>query len=294
MLNLLRFAAFLRANHIDMVHIHLVGCFIFGILAGMLGGVKVRIIHWHNVYDPQRTKAWKVYVGSIFANRIVAISKAVEERNCATYRIPSEKVTVVYNAIGIDHIGKLTEPIQASSDIIIGSVGKLEEQKGFDTLLSAFKLVNTVYPLAILEIVGDGPLRSQLEEYAAELNIVGNVKFLGILPNDQVLSHISNWKVFVLASRWEGFGIVLLEAMAAEKPIVATNVEAIPEVVEDGVTGFLCPLDDDETIAEKIIWFLRNKEAAIEFGKKGRERLDLVFSIEASMEKLYRVYEEKR
>ena len=145
----------------------------------------------------------------------------------------------------------------------------------------------------LLEIVGQGPLEKNIKEYAKKLGIKDKVRFLGLLSNEDVLSRISRWHLFVLTSRWEGFGIVLLEAMTMEKPIVATNVEAIPEVVKDGETGFLCPVDDSEAIAEKIIWFLKNQSEAVKFGKRGRKRLERLFSLDIAMEKLYALYDNR-
>ena len=291
-MSFVKFILFLRKRKTEVIHINLVGCYVFAIFGGLLAGVKTRIIHWHNVYSPTTTDAWKVYIGSKLASRIVAISKAVKRNNCQIYRIPVSKVALIYNAIDTRSIIAVPQEANINS-ICIGSVGKLDRQKGFDILLKAFSIVNNVFPDVVLEIVGDGPLKKELEAYAIELGIRDKVRFLGLLNNKTVLDKIGGWSVFVLTSRWEGFGIVLLEAMAMKKPIVATDVEGIPEVVKDGETGFLCSKDDAQEIAERIIWFLKNESEAFEFGKRGRKRLDSLFSLDVAMEKLCVLYEQR-
>jgi len=292
MINFVKFIVLLKTRKTEVIHINLVGCYVFSTFGSLFAGVKTRIIHWHNVYDPKTVDVWKVYIGSKLASRIVAISKTVKRNNCQIYRIPTSKVSLVYNAIDTKNIASVPQQGDAKS-ICIGSVGKLDRQKGFDILLKAFSMVNRVFPQVILEIVGDGPLRKDLMAYTIELDIRDKVRFLGLLNNKTVLDKIGGWSVFVLTSRWEGFGIVLLEAMAMEKPIVATNVEAIPEVVKDGYTGLLCSKDNAEEIAERIVWFLKNRAEAIEFGKRGRKRLDSLFSLDVAMEKLYALYEQR-
>lgn len=292
MMNFVKFILFLKMRKIEVIHINLVGCYVFATFGSLFAGVKTRIIHWHNVYDSKTADFWKVYIGSKFASRIVAISKTVKRNNCQIYKIPVGKVSLIYNTIDTKNIGRSSQQADVKN-ICIGSVGKLDRQKGFDLLLKAFNIVNSILPDVVLEIVGDGPLKKELEAYAIELGIRDKVRFLGLLNNKTVLDRIGGWSIFVLTSRWEGFGIVLLEAMAMEKPIVATNVEAIPEVVKDGETGFLCSKDDAKEIAERIIWFLKNESEAIEFGKRGRKRLDSLFSMDVAMEKLCVLYEQR-
>ncbi len=291
MINIIRFSVFLKENEIDIIHIHLVGCYVFGLLCSILARVKARIIHWHNVYDPSRTPVWKVYIGSKMSSQIVAISEAVKKGNCRLYGIREGKVKVIYNAIDTRQIPSCSYR-DALEGICIGSVGKLEYQKGFDTLIESFKIVNAAIPEAVLEIIGVGSKEMQLKEYTEKLGLVPKVRFLGALPNSGVLNRIRRWRVFVLASRWEGFGIVFLEAMAMERPIVATNVEAIPEVVSDGETGWLCAKNDVKGISEKILWFLRNESEAIKFGKRGRNRVDELFSLDVALKELCIVYEQ--
>lgn len=291
MISFFKFICFLKIKKINVIHIHLVGCYVFAVFGSLLAGIKTRIIHWHNIYEPSRTKSWKVYLGSKLASRIVGVSKTVNRNNCRLYRISDSKVSLIYNAIDTHDIDNLKEN-KKLTEICIGSVGKLENQKGFDTLLRAFAIVNKVFPEACLEIIGQGPLQENLKELASELRIRHKVKFLGLLSNQDVLYRIGSWNVFVSTSLWEGLSIVLIEAMAMKKAIVATNIESNAEAVKDEVTGLLCPVDDAETIAKKIIWFLNNPGLAIEFGKRGKERLDSLFLLDVAMEKLYALYDQ--
>lgn len=290
-INFVKFVLLLKKRKTDIIHINLVGCYVFATFASILAGVRKRIVHWHGVYDPKRSDFWKVYVGSKLALRIIAISKRVKKDNCQVYRVPQKKVSVIYNAINAVNVCRTSHQF-GNKEVIIGSVGKLDYKKGFDTLLQALSMVHNTFPNVVLEIVGDGPLKQQLYRYAIELDIADKVRFLGFLNNKAVIDKIAGWRVFVLASRREGFGMVLLEAMAMEKPIVATNVEGIPEVVKDGETGFLCSRDDAKQISERIIWFLENEPEAIAFGNRGRKRLDSMFSMDIAIEKLCELYEQ--
>ena len=94
-----RFIRFLRKNKIEVIHIHLVGTFLFSISGALISGVKKRILHWHNIYERERSKYYSVKIGSMFATNILAISKIVSERNCRIYKIKKSKVNIVYNAI---------------------------------------------------------------------------------------------------------------------------------------------------------------------------------------------------
>ena len=94
----------------------------------------------------------------------------------------------------------------------------------------------------------------------------------------------------MLTSRWEAFGIVLIEAMAMQKAIVATDAEAIPEIIKDGETGYICPIDDYNGIADKIGWLLKHKKQRIEFGEKGRKRVKSQFDIEIITKKIEDLY----
>jgi glycosyltransferase involved in cell wall biosynthesis len=137
-------------------------------------------------------------------------------------------------------------------------------------------------------IAGDGPLRPGLEKLADALGISDHIEFLGWRDDTaEVLSHMT---IFCLPSVWEGFGIVLLEAMLARKPVVASNVGGVPEVVEDGRTGVLVPVGDVDALARALTSLLLDDGLAARMGEAGRARVEKDFSFAKMIEEYERLY----
>ena len=149
-------------------------------------------------------------------------------------------------------------------------IGVLDRPKGPDVLLAAWQKVVADLPLARLDIVGDGPLRSGLEKRAAETAILDSVAFLGLLPRRHLAELMDEATCLVLPSRSEGLGRVILEAMLRARPVVASRVGGIVELVDDGVTGRLVPPDDPSALAQALVEVLSDPERAAEMGNAGR------------------------
>ena len=174
--------------------------------------------------------------------------------------------------------------------MLVASIARLVPQKGLDTLLTAFaQFRRTVAPNARLLLVGVGPLESGLKNLAATLGVADATHFAGFRVDIPAI--LDAVDVFALASRWEGFGLVLLEAMAARRPIVATRVSAIPEVVGEGpdAAGELVPVDDIDALAAALA---RLVDPAVRerVGETGYARLVRDFSASAMAEKTDAVY----
>jgi glycosyltransferase involved in cell wall biosynthesis len=170
------------------------------------------------------------------------------------------------------------------------AVGRLEEQKGFDVAVQAMESVTRAAPDARLTIAGDGSQRRALADRITDLGLTDAVSLLG--ERNDVRSLMLEADILVHPARWEGFGLVLLEAMTAGLPIVATRVWAIPEVIADGVTGLLVPPEDPDELAAAIIELIRNPERRREMGMAGYERLRKRFSPERMARRVAAVYEE--
>ena len=175
-----------------------------------------------------------------------------------------------------------------NSDRIIGCVGTLRSVKGHKYLIQAIPLILDKFPHTRLVLVGDGPLRSELERLAEKLKVRERIMFLGYRPDVSELMNI--FDIFILPSLSEGLSNVLLEAMAASKPVIATNVGGNPEVVEDGRTGLLVPPKDPKKIAEAVNELLDNKNKRLEMGKAGLERVKEKFSISKTVREYKEVY----
>jgi glycosyltransferase involved in cell wall biosynthesis len=179
-----------------------------------------------------------LYMRSV--QRVITPSKYLKTIVCG-WGLSSRKVLVVYNAVPIGPSpGCSVEP-----DVDLVSAGRLVPWKGFEQLVSIVAKNGWT-----LKIIGDGPLREPLEAHARETGAA--VEFVGHVPQSEVANLIRRGRVFVLNSSYEGLPHIVLEAMAAEVPVVATAVGGTPETIVDGTTGLLVPFGDDKALQEGI------------------------------------------
>lgn len=162
-------------------------------------------------------------------------------------------------------------------NIRLGIAGRLNKEKGHEVLLLCMKTLLQKYPDIHLYIAGEGPLLNKLKKATQKLGIADHVTFSGYQSN--MAYFLSKIDIFVLSSFYEGFGLVLVEAMAAGLPVVATDVGGVREVVEDGSTGLIVPAGSQSDLVMGIEYLLQNPELARDFGKKGRNRALAEFSI---------------
>jgi glycosyltransferase involved in cell wall biosynthesis len=196
------------------------------------------------------------------AERVIAVSGGVAEDIIRLYHLPKAQVRVIYNhVVTPELLSKASEPLshpwfQPGEPPVILGVGRLTQQKDFITLIRAFALVRRQVE-ARLVILGEGEDRPRLEQLAAELGLQADVALPGFVENPYAFMRRS--AVFALSSRWEGFGNVLIEAMACGTRVVATDCLSGPrEILEDGKWGKLVPVGNPEALAEAIVETLHN------------------------------------
>lgn len=208
------------------------------------------------------------------ADSIVALSKGVAADLLQYVPGISKQLRVIYNA-GVDYqlIDALDEPIegQLAHDIpLVVACGSLTEQKGFGYLIEAFAQVRQVLP-AHLWILGEGPRRAELEQKIKRLDLLDSVQLLGFQPNPY--KYMAAAQVFVLSSLWEGFGNVVVEAMASGAAVVATDCPHGPgEIIIHEETGLLVPPADPSSLAQTIIRLLSDVELRAKLSNNGRRR----------------------
>ncbi|HZU20814.1 MAG TPA: glycosyltransferase [Gaiellaceae bacterium] len=281
-----------RRSGPDLVHTHMVHADVYGSTAAhVLRKPFVSTRHNDDRYllGPFR------YVDRAFMHgvrRIVAISDAVREFHVAA-GLPADKLVTI-------HYG-LDEPPQAPSETtpadvgippdapLVLAVGRLIEQKDHATLLHAFARVREAVREARLAVLGWGRLEHELHALAHELGLDGAAYLLGrVEPRDW----LQRADVLAHTSRWEGFGIVLLEAMLCGLPIVATRVSAVPEIVVDGETGLLVPPGSVGAVADALTRLLGDRALARRLGAAGRRRALEEFSVAHMTDRTLEVYEE--
>ncbi len=256
----------LRSARYELAHAHLVHADWHLAVAGVLAPGIPLVTTKHNP-DPFRTSlAFRVVERSSLKRyaAVIAISDALKEFLAETVR--ADAVTVRYG-LSADQAPS-REPREIARLL---AAGRLVEQKGFDIAIEAMALVAAEAPGVQLEIAGEGSQRAALTAAIERLGIGSAVRLLG--HRDDVDDLMLDADMFVHTARWEGFGLVLLEAMRAALPVVATGVGAIPEVVEDGVTGRLVPANDPQALADALLEHIRQPQLCRKRGLAGFARV---------------------
>jgi len=225
------------------------------------------------------------------ANTIIAVSQGIAKDLIESYKVPKEKIKVIFNPIVTDELFELSkQPInhpwfEQNRLPVILAVGRLTKAKDYPTLFRAFSLVRQVRPAKLL-ILGEGEERSNLERLAIELGIQNDVSMPGFVDNP--FAFMAKASVFVLSSAWEGLPTVLIEALACGCPVVATDCRSGPrEILDNGRYGRLVPVGDHEALAKAILETLDNPD----FPATKEERIQraLEFSLDAAVEKYLQV-----
>jgi glycosyltransferase involved in cell wall biosynthesis len=263
----------------DIVHTHLIHADLYGGLAAGLAGVPHRVSSRHNDNRFRGQQPFRAVnrLAMAGADRIIAISEHLRNFVIRVEGASPEKVvTIPYGidpteeSLGDRHTLR-TELGYAEEDVLIGFFGRLIYQKGVDTLIAAFASVSRSAPHTRLLIVGDGTLRQSLESQVISAGLKDRVNFTGWLPEGARL--MSACDLVVVPSRWEGFGLVTLEAMLRRIPLIASRVSALPEIVVDGETGLLTPPDDVPGLTACLTSLIQDPERREKMGAAGRVRV---------------------
>ena len=288
----------IKEEKINILHLHQYGSSNFGRLAGFVVGVPV-IIHSHD-NDPNYRLYQRIadIILAHFTDRVIAVSESAKDSTIKKRGIREDKVVVMHNAIPLDEFHELT-PDQKEEERsrlginpdykIVGTVTRLREEKGNKYLLEAAVGVLKVFPKTVFLIVGDGPLREELQNLCKKLNIAENVLFYGFSGDIQKFYSIFDIKV--IASVTEGFPFALVEAMAMGKAIVATEVGGPKEILKDGETGLLVPAKDSRMLARKIVYLLKNLQEIKRLARNAKKE-SKKYDIEVYVRELEKEYDD--
>ena len=232
-----------------------------------------------------------------YADRCIAVSNGMKQI-AVSKGIPAERITVVHNWVNTNEILDRAHrsPLTRSdigveeTDTVFLVPARLSPEKGHRYLIEAAKNLVGKYPQLRLLFAGEGYYRSRLEEIVRQQGLQEHVLFLGYRRDIHRIMHLSDW--VVLPSFKEGLPLSLLEAMALKKPIIATNVSGVPEIVQDGVNGYLVTAGSSEHLSEALERALREQDTALAFGSKGYEMVITYFHPDRQIPKIVQVYEE--
>jgi glycosyltransferase involved in cell wall biosynthesis len=300
-LAILRLARLCRGRF-ELLHSHNARANVHARFAARLAAVPVTVSTVHNSvfkYDVSVARQ-RLYAAAErrtvrWANRIVAVSSGIAEDLVLRYGIPSAKIVVIPNGIDPECLrpSRPATAIRAEfgvapSSALIVQVGRLTPQKGFDTLLLALVRIRAAFPSVRTLLVGDGPDRPALESLASRLGIDDCVQFLGYRTD--VIDILTAAELVTVPSRSEGMPYTLLEAMGLGRPVVASRIPGIIEVVQDGHTGILIPPNDPAALASAALRVLRNPQSAATFGAHAKTHTLTYFTAERMARSLTDLY----
>jgi glycosyltransferase involved in cell wall biosynthesis len=290
---LMRLRRLFKREKIDILHAHDFYSGFIGAAAARLAGVRVIACQRHLKLSDRRAHAWGTRVIHRLAHRILVNSEAIRDHIIEHDNAPSGKIVVIRNGVlavsRANAYNELCSELALNPDVqLVGVVARLQEVKGHRFFIEAAAKVVRSEPDAHFVLVGDGPLRNEITDQAAELGIIDRVHLLG--DRTDVTRLISGFDLLVLSSLHEGLPNAVMEAMAAGVTVVATAIGGTKELIVDGKTGFLVPPANADALSDRILFALANKETSRRVAQRALEFVKNRFSIErmvASVEDLY-------
>jgi glycosyltransferase involved in cell wall biosynthesis len=295
-----RMARDIRARRLDVVHAHQYTPFFYGAIAGRLSGVSPRVIFTeHGRHYPDVVSARRRLTNRLVLDRLADDVNAVCEFSAKSLAekdgFRANRIQIIPNGIDLPRYAPVAD--RAGLRLRLGlsplrryitCVARLHPVKDHRTLLKAFSSIAALRPDVDLLLVGDGPLRSELESRARELGVMDRVHFLGVRQDiPEILRAVD---IFALTSVSEAASITLLEAMAAERPVVVTDVGGNPELVRHGIEGLLAPRADPGAISAAFLRILDDPEVARAMGVAGAARVRTHFLLDQTIERYYELY----
>lgn len=302
-LGILRLMKFLRRRRVSILHTHLFEPSVVALIAGALVRTPVRIITRHySDYHTRVGKKWHTRLDQLctaLSHRAIAVSQHTADVMLQEEGAPPDKVTVVLNGVDFDRLKlsspdapqKIRDEFAPQGEILLLQVARLHPEKGHEFLFRALPQIRAQVPRPVrLLLAGRGPFEEQYRAQVRELGVDDMVVFLGFRRDAPDLMAAAD--VITLASVAEAFGLVITEAMYLDKPVVATRVGGVPEIIEDGVDGLLVPPASAEALAGAIIRVLCDEALCRRLSGAGKDKVSQQFSFERMVRQYEEVYRE--
>lgn len=302
---LFRLVRFIRTHRFDILHAHMSKGMMIGGLAGRLAGVPV-VVHtaqgfgWLALRNPMLRALFWLYDRTMYAatlDRLFVVSQRQGDKLVADRMVRRELMSTVYNGIDTDAVRESASAGVTRADLgipddklLVVCVARLVWFKAVHTLVEAVHLLGPRAQGIRVVVVGDGDLRPQIERQIAELGLEEIVKLVGFRHDASRIIALGD--VFALSSVAEGMPLVIMQAMALEKPVVANAVDGVPELVADGETGLLVPPRDAAAFAAALGRMIDDPELRVRSGAAGRRRVDAEFTQRKMAETTDRLYRE--
>ena len=298
---------YFRSTKPDIVHVQYMAPGLIPVIAAKVAGIKsiLATIHYPRHMFGEREKRF-VHLAANLCSMFFCNSIATERSWFGAAEM-SERIDLnsdfrhctVYNAIDTENIARradsrnskaLKKRLGIKANHVIGVVARLRTEKGHPFLLQAMVRVLHSLPDTTLLVVGDGPDKIALKTLAEKLHIGENITWLGAKSQEETFQLYGLMDIIVVPSEFEGFGLSAAEAMAAGLPVIASDVDGLREVVEDGETGLLVTYGDAEKMSSAILKLFSDKRIAQAMGKKGKRRVTQMFPLSKFHDTMTRVY----
>lgn len=292
---LIQLVPLLRGNRISVLHTHKFGSNLVGVVLGRIAGVSRILAHehtWSYVGRPVRRWCDGFLIGRL-VDVFISVSKADAKRMHEIEHVPEEKIVVVPTALTPRQVAfrrvRIRESLHLAPEApIVLIAAKLRPEKAIDVLIEAFSNVNRIFPTAHLVVAGDGPERERLEALTRNLNLESVVHFLGY--QEHISALVEQATICALVSDVEGLPLWALEVMQGSRPLIATGVGGIPEIVRDGLNGIIVPPQDTGAVAQAIIALLKDAPLRDALGAAAREDVVKSYSLNVITDQLEALY----
>lgn len=289
----LSFARFLKKRKIDIIHSHLFGAVSGAALPARLSSIPhIGTLHDTYTIAEKKGRAKLLSVASRLGSRLVTVSDEMRVYLEGLSKFPAGAIEVIHNGVSLERYKPVDPAFRESlgvkrDEVVFTCVGRLVEIKNHAMLIEAFAEAAKDANLRLL-IVGDGPEKDNCARLITEKGIAGKATLLGHRDDIPMITGISD--CFVLASRSEGLSCSIIEAMASGLPVVATNVGGNPELIAEGKSGYLVPVDDCGAMAQRMKALAQDEAKRKAFGKESRRIVEEDFSIDAMVGKYVAAY----
>lgn len=280
-----RLAGLVAKERPNILHTHLPRADIAGACRRLLHPSVPWICSVHDIHDNSWSGRWTLPIFNFIwrrADRVIAISHAVKDWLVKDRAVPAEKVSVIHYGIEAERFSQsrsdLAQEWVLEDKLVIGAIGRLEPRKGHDCLLYAIAELKKIVPGVSLLIAGHDPwgYGKELQSLIEQLDLSREVRLVGF--QSDIAAFLGAIDIFAFATQSEGFGQVVIEAMAAGKPVVASKIAPLTEIIREGETGVLVSRDDPRAFADAIAWLFTHPDQAREMGKRGQARVYNHFS----------------
>jgi len=286
----------IKSNKINILHSHGYKSNFYGFLASKICNIPI-ISTCHNwIAKDLRTRFYYKIDKFLLPrfDKIIAVSDEIKQELLRIGTNP-EKVCLIHNGINTKSFSNILSNIKADfnlnpDSLIIGSVARFTEEKGLENILYVAKKILKENKNIYFMLVGDGPLKNSLIQKSKELQIYDHMIFTG--QRSDMPEVYNTFDIFVLPSLKEGLPMVILEAMASKKPIVASSVGAIPDVIEDGKSGLLVPPGNINSLYQALKQLINNPSLRNYLGENAFERVKNNFSTEKMCDEYIKIYNE--